>query len=211
MYSLKKDRVGLGVLILATGALINPTLGYPHGGGLEASGCHNQRSTGDYHCHRNGYTPASPTRLSIPERSNSFSAQSNANEAKPQNTSAPKPASESKPSVSHAYDRSGKVVGLSAIVNLSVPTPSCSYGLVNLTILELSFDKGSTRLTGFAGSTAQGERHNLNFPDSLYTGLSAQDIFLLPTIVREGKKLAVSYEACGAAGRVWYVRELFVR
>lgn len=25
---------------------------YAHGGGLDASGCHNNRKTGDYHCHR---------------------------------------------------------------------------------------------------------------------------------------------------------------
>lgn len=32
-----------------------PTLA--HGGGLNAEGCHNNRKTGDYHCHRGG-TPA---------------------------------------------------------------------------------------------------------------------------------------------------------
>ena len=25
---------------------------YSHGGGLNKQGCHNNRSTGDYHCHR---------------------------------------------------------------------------------------------------------------------------------------------------------------
>ena len=25
---------------------------YPHGGGLDASGCHNDRKRGGYHCHR---------------------------------------------------------------------------------------------------------------------------------------------------------------
>jgi endonuclease YncB( thermonuclease family) len=29
-----------------------------HGGGLNAQGCHNQRSTGSYHCHRGDSTPA---------------------------------------------------------------------------------------------------------------------------------------------------------
>lgn len=28
-----------------------------HGGGLNSSGCHNNRKTGDYHCHRASYTP----------------------------------------------------------------------------------------------------------------------------------------------------------
>ena len=25
---------------------------FPHGGGLNSEGCHNNRKTGDYHCHR---------------------------------------------------------------------------------------------------------------------------------------------------------------
>ncbi|MGE8450690.1 MAG: YHYH domain-containing protein [Pseudomonadales bacterium] len=27
---------------------------YAHGGGLDATGCHTNRKTGDYHCHRGG-------------------------------------------------------------------------------------------------------------------------------------------------------------
>jgi len=27
-------------------------LAYPHGGGLDAYGCHNNRKSGGYHCHR---------------------------------------------------------------------------------------------------------------------------------------------------------------
>ncbi|QEZ44148.1 YHYH domain-containing protein [Cupriavidus oxalaticus] len=27
---------------------------YAHGGGLDANGCHTNRKTGDYHCHRGG-------------------------------------------------------------------------------------------------------------------------------------------------------------
>jgi hypothetical protein len=34
-----------------------PALGFAHGGGLDAQGCHNNRKTGDYHCHRSA-TPA---------------------------------------------------------------------------------------------------------------------------------------------------------
>jgi hypothetical protein len=32
-----------------------------HGGGLNSEGCHNNRKTGDYHCHRGGSTPAKRT------------------------------------------------------------------------------------------------------------------------------------------------------
>ncbi|WP_428827711.1 YHYH domain-containing protein [Azonexus sp. IMCC34842] len=28
-----------------------------HGGGLDANGCHFQRSTGEYHCHRGNFQP----------------------------------------------------------------------------------------------------------------------------------------------------------
>lgn len=40
--------LGVGIL----GAPIAPALA--HGGGLNAQGCHNNRKTGDYHCHRGG-------------------------------------------------------------------------------------------------------------------------------------------------------------
>ena len=35
-----------GLFVLASGAAA------AHGGGLNAEGCHNNRKTGDYHCHR---------------------------------------------------------------------------------------------------------------------------------------------------------------
>ena len=31
---------------------------FAHGGGLNAEGCHNNRKTGDYHCHRGSASPA---------------------------------------------------------------------------------------------------------------------------------------------------------
>ena len=33
-----------------------------HPGGLDASGCHHNRKTGDYHCHRGGGSPPPPPR-----------------------------------------------------------------------------------------------------------------------------------------------------
>lgn len=33
------------------------TLAYSHGGGLDKDGCHNNRKTGDYHCHNGTSTP----------------------------------------------------------------------------------------------------------------------------------------------------------
>jgi len=33
-------------------ALVVPGFSSGHGGGLNADGCHNNRKTGDYHCHR---------------------------------------------------------------------------------------------------------------------------------------------------------------
>lgn len=32
--------------------LLLPSLGYPHGGGLDSYGCHHDRKQGGYHCHR---------------------------------------------------------------------------------------------------------------------------------------------------------------
>lgn len=38
--------------------LIIPSMSFAHGGGLNASGCHNERATGGYHCHRGTAAPA---------------------------------------------------------------------------------------------------------------------------------------------------------
>ena len=39
--------------------LIFPLESYSHGGGLNKSGCHNNRSTGDYHCHGSKFSTKS--------------------------------------------------------------------------------------------------------------------------------------------------------
>lgn len=48
------SRSGLGRLHLCAFALIFAGAGaaYAHSGGLNSEGCHNNRKTGDYHCHR---------------------------------------------------------------------------------------------------------------------------------------------------------------
>ena len=40
--------------ILIIFLLFLPFQAFSHGGGLNKSGCHNNRSTGDYHCHKGG-------------------------------------------------------------------------------------------------------------------------------------------------------------
>ncbi len=39
------------------------SVAHAHGGGLNADGCHNNRKTGDYHCHRGGGGRSSGSRL----------------------------------------------------------------------------------------------------------------------------------------------------
>jgi hypothetical protein len=41
------------------GPALLPSLALAHGGGLNAEGCHHNRKTGDYHCHRSYYVPPS--------------------------------------------------------------------------------------------------------------------------------------------------------
>lgn len=45
---MRKISVVIGIIVLAASA----TLVFSHGGGLNADGCHNERRTGGYHCHR---------------------------------------------------------------------------------------------------------------------------------------------------------------
>lgn len=39
-------------IVLVVGIVSVAGSARPHGGGLNAEGCHNNRKTGDYHCHR---------------------------------------------------------------------------------------------------------------------------------------------------------------
>lgn len=49
-------RAALAVLVLTVAAGPAPA----HPGGLNAEGCHNNRKTGGYHCHRAGPAPSEP-------------------------------------------------------------------------------------------------------------------------------------------------------
>jgi hypothetical protein len=44
--------------LLLLAMLMLPASVLAHGGGLDANGCHNNRKTGDYHCHRSPAAPA---------------------------------------------------------------------------------------------------------------------------------------------------------
>ena len=46
-----------GIGLLAIGLVVSDVV-LAHGGGLDASGCHHNRKTGDYHCHRSSYSPS---------------------------------------------------------------------------------------------------------------------------------------------------------
>lgn len=43
------------------------TVAAAHGGGLNAEGCHNDRKTGDYHCHRGGPPSSAASRPRRPQ------------------------------------------------------------------------------------------------------------------------------------------------
>lgn len=47
-------------VLLVAGMCLLADIAYAHGGGLNAAGCHNERRTGGYHCHRSSYTPPAP-------------------------------------------------------------------------------------------------------------------------------------------------------
>lgn len=42
----------MGKLFAAAMVICGPMLAFAHGGGLDANGCHTNRKSGDYHCHR---------------------------------------------------------------------------------------------------------------------------------------------------------------
>lgn len=42
------------LVLIATGLVLSFSDAHAHPGGLNGEGCHNNRKTGDYHCHRSG-------------------------------------------------------------------------------------------------------------------------------------------------------------
>ena len=48
-------RLGLFISLVLSGLLASPL--QAHSGGLNAEGCHNNRKTGEYHCHRGSSSP----------------------------------------------------------------------------------------------------------------------------------------------------------
>ena len=56
--------------------LLAASQAFAHGGGLNAQGCHNNRKTGDYHCHRAQHATAPmPSHLLADERSGAHKLQ----------------------------------------------------------------------------------------------------------------------------------------
>ena len=52
---------------ILVGLLFIPIVAHAHGGGLNKEGCHNNRKTGDYHCHRGPKASARQQRSSKQE------------------------------------------------------------------------------------------------------------------------------------------------
>jgi hypothetical protein len=70
MKSLKIFTAWKLYLIVFSGLLVAEVV-HAHGGGLNAEGCHNNRKTGDYHCHRGNSKPKSSLKISPkPETTN---------------------------------------------------------------------------------------------------------------------------------------------
>lgn len=55
------------LLLLAAVVLLgNPLSAFAHSGGLDANGCHTNRKTGDYHCHRAPVSEGPPSEAGPP-------------------------------------------------------------------------------------------------------------------------------------------------
>lgn len=62
----------LGIATLSLALSSAPLGAAAHPGGLNAQGCHNNRQTGDYHCHRPQSGASKPTPLRDPPKSGPF-------------------------------------------------------------------------------------------------------------------------------------------
>lgn len=100
---------------IAAGPFLLPTEASAHSGGLNAEGCHNNRKTGDYHCHRKATqvapraAPALPYRSSLNATSGSTGrAFANCAEAR---SAGAAPVRRGDPGYSRKLDRDGDGVG----------------------------------------------------------------------------------------------------
>lgn len=100
----------LSIAAAAT-ALVLPVTATAHPGGLNSEGCHNNRKTIDYHCHRGGQSRSAPARpqgltgSSSPRRSTAFANCSAARAA------GAAPVRRGDPGYSSHLDRDGDGVG----------------------------------------------------------------------------------------------------
>jgi hypothetical protein len=62
------------IIALSASASLSTGPAFAHGGGLNAEGCHNNRKTGDYHCHRGSSGAGSSTTTSDNSRARLLSA-----------------------------------------------------------------------------------------------------------------------------------------
>ena len=73
----------LRCMVMAVG-LLAASQAFAHGGGLNAQGCHNNRKTGDYHCHRAQQAVAPmPSHLLADEPSSSHKVQKTSTKPQP--------------------------------------------------------------------------------------------------------------------------------
>ena len=64
--------------LLALLCVLVPPMSFAHGGGLNADGCHNNRKTGDYHCHGAAKRASPPSSTSASGFAPSYAAPSRA-------------------------------------------------------------------------------------------------------------------------------------
>jgi len=65
---MRNARIVANSVLLATALALASPVGFSHGGGLDSSGCHTNRKTGEYHCHR---SPAATPASGVVKKSNS--------------------------------------------------------------------------------------------------------------------------------------------
>lgn len=81
-------RAFAAAVIVVTSLL--PSMAIAHSGGLNAQGCHNNRKTGDYHCHGGGSASSSqPARRQSIMSAPALSAFANCSEARAAGAAAP--------------------------------------------------------------------------------------------------------------------------
>ena len=118
------------------------------------------------------------------------------------------------PIVGFQYNDAGKEIKAISLVNIESLMSDCAQGFAAGTLEKLQFQGASLRVEGFRlkverSAHLQRDFLYINVSTDIYKSLGSAESTWLPTLLREGQRIYVAYQQCGAGGRVFNARDIY--